>query len=157
MSRRPSPEALRVWQSFLRYHRATIGELDQHLRAAAGTTLDEYDVLVQLHDAPGRARRMGDLVAATLIARSSCTRVVDRLVERGDVVRSSAPGDGRTVVVTLTSTGRRRLAVARTQHLADVGRVFADRLDAAEIATLAELLARLEQPGADPQPGRARR
>lgn len=146
MSRSVLPDVLGVWRSFLRYHRSTVIGLDTELRAVAGMSLDEYDVLVQLSEAPDRSLRMGDLVAATLIARSSCTRVVDHLVERGDVIRGSAPGDGRTVVVTLTAGGRRSLARAARRHLEGVRSVFVDRLDPDEIRQLGALLDKLEHP-----------
>jgi DNA-binding MarR family transcriptional regulator len=138
---------LTVWRHLLQYHRRTVHALDEELRAARGLDLDEYDVLVQLAEAPPEGMRMGDLAAATLIARSSCTRLVDRLVRAGLVQRSSDRGDRRTVVVALTADGRAVLRRAALTHLDGVAARFADRLAPEDVAVLGRILARLDPAG----------
>lgn len=156
MDRSPSPEALAAWRRLLRFHRATLDELDHELQERRGISLDEYDVLVQLAEAPGGALRMGELVAATLIARSSCTRVVDRLVRAEAVRRTVDPHDRRVVLVSLTPAGRRILGRAALVHLDGIARRFADRLTPSDLATLDGILTSLgvgaepRHPGAKP-------
>jgi len=145
MTRRPTAHAIDVWRALLRYHRLTLNQLDEELRAERGLSLDEYDVLVQLVEA-GRPLRMGELVDATLIARSSCTRVVDRLVVAGYVTRSSEPGDRRTVVVALTPEGKGAQRRAAITHLAGIGRCFAGRLTERQLAALGSALESLSEP-----------
>ena len=154
MARRPSDEVLAVWRTLLRYHRTTTDRLDAELVAAHGVSLEEYDVLVQLAEAPGGRLQMGQLAAATLIAPSSCTRVVDRLVARRWVERVRDPADRRRVVVTLTAAGRGGLRRGAVTHLAGVEAAFGARLTAADVTDLGRILSRLApvpEPPADPE------
>ncbi|TWS26076.1 MarR family transcriptional regulator [Tsukamurella sputi] len=49
---------------------------------------------------------VGELAARTGTTPSSTTRLVDRLVERNLAYRRPAPGDRRSVLLTLSDTGR---------------------------------------------------
>jgi DNA-binding MarR family transcriptional regulator len=137
---------LGVWRQLLHYHRGAIAALDAELVAAHGVTLEEYDVLQQLTEAPDGRRRMGELAAATLIARSSCTRVVDRLLARGWVERTPDPADRRSVVVGLTAAGRTGWRACARTHRAGIDRWFTDRLTPADLAALRRALERLRSP-----------
>lgn len=88
------------------------------------------------------ARRMSELAEALRVDASTATRTVDRLVEAGLLRRTSAPDDGRVVVVELTAAGRRlheRLSKRRRAMLLTVLEGF----EPAERALLADLLERL--------------
>jgi DNA-binding MarR family transcriptional regulator len=143
VAERPTDEALAAWRGLLTWHRRAVHRLDADLVAAHGVTLEEYDVLVQLAEAPDGVLRMGELAAATLIARSSCTRVVDRLVRRAWVERVRDGDDRRRVVVGLTAAGRGGLRRCAVTHLAGVQDTFAGRLDARDLAALRRVLSHL--------------
>ncbi|WP_248492229.1 MarR family transcriptional regulator [Tsukamurella sp. PLM1] len=49
---------------------------------------------------------VGELAARTGTTPSSTTRLVDRLVERNLAYRRPAPGDRRSVLLTMSDTGR---------------------------------------------------
>lgn len=144
MTLRPGDPAVAVWRGYLRFERAAALSLEADLQRERGMSLDDYDVLYQLNvaDAP---MRMSDLAAAALIARSSCTRVVDRLVGRAWVERGTADADRRSVVVALTGEGRATLRRAAVTHLRGIDTVFARRLGRDDIAALAGILDRLER------------
>lgn len=142
MRSRPSPEAIEQWQRLLRYQRLATLALDADLERDRAMSLEDYDVLFQL-EAGGGSLRMSDLAEAALIARSSCTRVVDRLAARGWVERRAHEHDRRSVVVAVTPTGRSVLRRAAVTHVGGIGRVFADRLDERDLADLARILDRL--------------
>ena len=57
----------------------------------------------------------GRLITQTLSTSGTMTNRIDRLVERGLVVREADPGDGRSVLVTLTDDGRLRVDAAITR------------------------------------------
>jgi DNA-binding MarR family transcriptional regulator len=138
----PDPKVTATWERLVRYHRAATTAMDRHLRARFGHSLDDYDVLHQIsvHDGP---IRMGDLAGNLLVANSSCTRIVGRLVDRGLVERSQGDTDGRVVLVTLTRTGkalRRRMAAV---HGRDIEALFGAPLDATRLADLDAVLRRL--------------
>jgi DNA-binding MarR family transcriptional regulator len=143
VAERPTAEALAVWRGLLAWHRGTIHRLDADLVAGHGVTLEEYDVLVQLAEAPDGRLRMGELAAATLIARSSCTRVADRLVARGWIERVRDRDDRRRVVVGLTAAGRGGLRRCAVTHLAGIQDAFASRLAGDDLAALRRVLTHL--------------
>lgn len=103
-SRRKVEELLALHQ---RLYRALRAELAEHW-VNADFTMPQLKVLVYLHtDGPSRMTT----IAETLnIALPSATGIVDRLVERGLVVRSQAPSDRRVVNCSLSPEGDRRIS-----------------------------------------------
>ena len=77
--------------------------------------------------------RVSELSAATLLTVSGVSRLVDRLVRAGLVVKEACEEDGRGAEVALTPTGRGRLRAARASHLADVRRRFLSRFSDGEL------------------------
>ena len=94
------------WVSFLRAHAAITRQLNADLLNAHGLTLSDYDVLVQLAQAPGRRLRPVELARAVLLTRSGVTRLVHGLEHAGLVERVPSPDDGRGHLVQLTAAGR---------------------------------------------------
>ena len=84
--------------------------------------------------------RISELSGATLLSVSGMSRMVDRLVRDGLVVRESCDEDGRGAEVALTATGRGRLRAARAGHLADVRREFLARFSDDELGGHGRLL-----------------
>jgi DNA-binding MarR family transcriptional regulator len=122
------------------------GELHPDLDGAA------YGLLALLQDAgPLRA---SDLVARLGLDKSTVSRQVSSLVALGLVDRAADPGDGRAQVLTPSAEGSARLARIRDARRA---RWEADLTGwpAEDVATLAELLGRLNRLGEardDPPP-----
>ena len=114
------------------------GELHRNLDGAA------YGLLVLLDDAgPLRA---SDVVARLGLDKSTVSRQVAALVDLGLVDRAADPGDGRAQVLSTSVEGHRRLSEVRDARRA---RWVADLSDWAthDVATLAELLGRLNRLG----------
>ena len=132
----PSAEVLEVWHDWLRAHRLLVQQLDRELRERAGVTLDDYDVLVQLAQAPARRLRMSALAGALLLARSSCTRIVGRLEDRGWVKRTTDEDDGRVVWAELTAKGRGVQRRAALVHLRGVQAHFGRHLGGREAESI---------------------
>jgi DNA-binding MarR family transcriptional regulator len=70
-----------------------------------GLTASEQNVLAALAD--GDVRAVGELAAATGTKPSTLTSVLDRLERRGDIEREPDRADRRSVLISLTRTGRR--------------------------------------------------
>lgn len=103
----------------------------------------DFDVLATL-------RRQGhpfaltpsELVERTMVTSGAVSKRVDRLAERGLVVRRPRQSDRRSVVVVLTARGRRVIDGAMEEHVANEARLLAG-LSPDERAALGTLLASL--------------
>lgn len=136
------PSVVDIWERLVRFHRAATTTMDANLRAGFGHSLDDYDVLHQIHTHGGPIR-MGDLAERLLVANSSCNRVVGRLVEAGLVSRTHGTRDRRVVEVELTAAGkalRRRMAAVHTR---DIRRLVGDALPIDDLALLDRAVRRL--------------
>lgn len=105
-------------------HSMVTRRLDDELRAEQGISLAEYDALLQLAGAPGHRLRMNQLAERVLLSRSGVTRLVDRLVADGLVMRASCPSDARGAMAVLSERGRSTLRAASRTHLRGVDRYF---------------------------------
>src|SRR4051794_39175518 len=125
-----------AWTGMVRVHERIMQELDAELERTHDLSLAEFDVLLQLSEAPERRMRMADLADAVLLTRSGVSRLVDRLESRELVSRSRCPSDARGLNASLTDAGADRLAEAAVTHLAGVRARFTDRLAAEDVARL---------------------
>lgn len=134
-----STSAVSTWERLVQFHRIATTAMDESLRTYCGHSLDEYDVLHQMHR-HGEPIRMGALAERLLIANSSCNRMVGRLVEAGFITRVYGEHDRRNVLVQLTTEGRRlrrRMAVAHTR---DIDRLVGTRLSTSALSDLDAVL-----------------
>jgi DNA-binding MarR family transcriptional regulator len=138
-----SSDRTSAWAALLRVHAALVPRLDRELRQAAGMPLAWYDVLLELHAAPGRQLRMSDLGERVVLSRTRVSRVVDELVDAGLVRRQGNPHDGRSALATLTTTGARRLRAAAPVYLDGIDRHFTQHLTEAEQEAIARGLNRV--------------
>jgi DNA-binding MarR family transcriptional regulator len=83
---------------------------------------------------------MTELAARAFSSRSGLTRRIDRLVEEGLVSRTTADGDARGVVVTLTESGAARVSETVPVHLRTVAELFMAKLNNQELAVLESAL-----------------
>jgi DNA-binding MarR family transcriptional regulator len=116
--------SLEEWQRLLRFVREATTSLDAELRRERDLSLEDYDVLFQLQQAGG-VLRISELTRAVLVTKSSCTRLVDRLVALGMVERSIPEGDRRSVEVRTTQQGRSVLRRAAVTHVRGINAVLA--------------------------------
>ena len=108
------------WRAFLRAHARVARRLDEDLRSRHALSLQEYETLLHLAEAPERRLRMGRLADSLLLSKSGVTRLVDRLVDDGLVERTSCTSDARGAEAQLTGTGLSRLRAAAPTHLAGI-------------------------------------
>jgi DNA-binding MarR family transcriptional regulator len=112
----------------------------------------EAGLLTTLTEGP---RRITELAETEALAQPSVSKLVDKLQQRGLVVRTRASDDGRAVVVSISPEGCLRLEEARS-HLRSVLRAILgdledDDLDALTAAgevveRLIEMLQRRDEP-----------
>ncbi|WP_309068995.1 MarR family transcriptional regulator [Microbacterium sp.] len=136
-----------------------VDRLSRHLDRARRDAFRRTDIEPWEWDVLSALRRAGDpyqlspkqLLQQTLVSSGTMTNRIDRLVGRRFVRREADPGDGRSVLVTLTDDGRVRVDAAITR-LMDAEAELLDRLSPTERDRLATLLRRLSL-GFDTAPG----
>ena len=145
----PVPQQLEAWVAFLRSHAAITRELSAQLQREHGLTLNDYEVLLHLsHADDGRLRRV-DLAERILLTASGITRLLEGLERAGFVRKETCSTDARVAYAKITEVGVEKLRTASVTHLAGIDDLFTARYSGSELATLAELLARLPVTGAD--------
>jgi DNA-binding MarR family transcriptional regulator len=132
----------RGWRAFLHKHAVVARLLEADLMTRNGLPLAEFDVLFQLALSDGHRLRMNELADRVLLSRAGITRLVDRLVADGLVVRMKCASDARGAFASLTDRGLARLEEARPAHLAAVKRYFLGTFSRTELETLADLMER---------------
>ena len=161
MSTRPSTDqavsAQDPWVCLLRGHAAVRRTVATQLQAAHGLTVNEYEALLLLSRAGPKGMRRVDLAESLQLTASGVTRLLEGLEGQGLVRKSLCQVDGRVTYAVLTNAGRTKLAKASGSHVAAVRDVFEERYTSTELATLAELLARLPGSSAATRDGRAAR
>jgi DNA-binding MarR family transcriptional regulator len=86
------------------------------------------------------AQRITALAAAEGVSQPSMTQLIQRLEQRGLVVRASDPADGRAALATLTDAGRAALADRRQRSGEQIAELLGD-LPEADVEALAQALA----------------
>ena len=134
---------MRAWVPFLRAHAALTRKLNAELVAEHGLTLNDYEVLLHLSQAEGRALRRVDLAERVILTASGITRLLDGLERAGWVEKATCASDARVTYAVLTDAGYDKLREAGDFHLDGVRRVFAGHYSDAELEVLGALLRRL--------------
>ena len=143
-----SDQALSAWVGLLRGHAALTRALNADLVTDHGLTLNDYEVLLRLSRAPERKMRRVDLAEQVLLTASGITRLLDGLQASGFVDKAACSSDARVTYAVLTGAGHEKLRSAAEVHVAGIHAMFAERYSDDEMATLAELLSRLD--GSEP-------
>src|SRR5260221_13768792 len=142
------PQQLEAWVSFLRAHAAITRELSVQLQREHGLTLNDYEVLLHLSYAEGGMMRRVDLAERVLLTASGITRLLEGLERAGFVSKETCSSDARVSYAKLTDEGHSKLRESAITHLRGIDELFVGRYSGPELATLAELLARLPVTGA---------
>ena len=90
-----------------------------------GLSIEQWRVMLALHEEPGQP--MSVLAEAAVLPAASLTRHMDKLVERGLVLRRIHPDDKRRIVTALSPVGATvadRIAAAQRGLEADLADYF---------------------------------
>jgi DNA-binding MarR family transcriptional regulator len=140
----------RAWRAYTRASTLLSNRLNRQLQAQSGLSLPEYEVLVQLSEAPGGTLRPFQLGLALDWEQSRLSHMLARMTRRGFVARQDCPGDRRGAVVALTGAGRAAIESAAPGHVAAVRRLVFDQMDSAQAAAFGQvfeaIVAGLEEP-----------
>jgi DNA-binding MarR family transcriptional regulator len=125
-----------VWRAYLDVMRLLMDRLQKQVSEDSAMSLGEYEVLVQLSEAPDQQLRMSELAARIVHSRSRLTHTVGRMERRGLVRREPCEEDGRGVLCTLTDAGFDVLVEAAPGHVEAVRRALFDPLSPTDVAAL---------------------
>ncbi|WP_327085677.1 MarR family transcriptional regulator [Nonomuraea sp. NBC_01738] len=117
----------RAWRSHLAMHKLLMHRLDRELQEFE-LSLNDYEILVNLSESPGRRMRMSDLADATIQSRSRLSHQISRMEAKGLVVREDCRDDRRGTFAVLTDDGWATIQRVAPHHVASVREHFVDRL-----------------------------
>ncbi|MFZ2625515.1 MAG: MarR family transcriptional regulator [Propionibacterium sp.] len=130
-----SAEQQRIWRTYL----SGVARIDDHLNEALRCfhlDLNEYEILVALSEAPGRAVRMSELASSVHQSRSRLTHTATRMEHQGLLERCRADEDRRGVLAKLTEHGMELLVQAAPTHVRSVREALVDAMSAEDFRAL---------------------
>jgi DNA-binding MarR family transcriptional regulator len=140
----PLNESLQTaWARLLRAHHALTVAIGGELKQAGFPPLDWYDALLALGRAPEGRLTPRELEQRMVLAQYNCSRLVDRLETEGLVRRIPFPGDRRRQLIEITEEGRALRLRMWPPYAQSIERHIGSKLNDADAARLAELLAPL--------------
>jgi len=129
----------RAWRSFLLMERRLTGRVARELQRETGLSGADYEVLVNLSEAPDGRLRAFELGRATGWEKSRLSHHITRMEDRDLVLRASCPTDSRGAFVVLTDAGRTAIEAAAPRHVEHVRRFFVDSLTPEQLDALADI------------------
>lgn len=138
-----TPEEQRAWRTYLRMSTLLPAFLGRQLQRDSGLSLPEYEVLVQLSEAPGHRMRPYQLCEALNWEQSRLSHQLTRMEKRGLVAREECAADGRGAEVILRTDGAESIGSAAPGHVAAVREVVFSRLSEADRRTFEKVCAEI--------------
>jgi DNA-binding MarR family transcriptional regulator len=135
-----TPAEQRAWQGYRQMTRLLDARLARELLRDSGLSMQDYDVLSSLTDAPDGRLCAKDLAGYLLWSPSRLSHHLDRM-QRRELVRRAACPEGRGTDVVLTPRGRVAIEAAALDHVSTVRQAFVDRLTARDLADFTRLSA----------------
>lgn len=106
-------------------------------------TEPQYNVLRTLSDANGKPVTVQDLLDSMMQRSSNITRIVDKLIAKGLVIRQECPTNRRKMDITITSEGK-RLLKKLDKKVYSFHQPMEDNLNNKELETLNKLIKKLK-------------
>lgn len=131
-----------AWRAYIQTTTDLASALEADL-APTGLMMGDYQVLVYLSEADGRAIRMCDLAGFLQLTPSGLTRRLDGLVRAGWVERRPSGLDRRVMLAVLTDRGFDKLVEAAPVHVESVRRRMIDLLSADELDAIAQAFGKI--------------
>jgi DNA-binding MarR family transcriptional regulator len=116
-----------AWRATVQLSQLLFRQLDRDLNVH-GLNSRDYEILVELSEAPDHRLRMTDLADATSQSRSRLSHQISRMENRGLVRRDNCEGDKRGTFAVLTEAGMDTIERVAPYHVETVRRHFIDRL-----------------------------
>ncbi|GAB4511172.1 MAG: helix-turn-helix domain-containing protein [Roseibium sp.] len=132
-----------AWARMQRTSGAVLSRVEARLGAQGFPPLAWYDVLLELRRSQAKALRPVEIEKRILLAQYNVSRLIDRLVAAGYVVKRKSPEDGRGVVICLLPEGEALLEAMWPKYREAVETEFAGHLQEGDAETLWRILGKL--------------
>jgi len=133
-------EEQQAWRATVQLSHLLMHQLDRDL-TEHGLNGRDYEILVELSEAPERRMRMTDLADATSQSRSRLSHQVSRMEKRGLLRRDDCEGDKRGTFAVLTTDGMAAIERVAPDHVENVRRHFIDRLSPRQLEEVTDAFA----------------
>jgi DNA-binding MarR family transcriptional regulator len=128
MTRWLTEDEQQSWRGWVAASMLLPQRLNRDLQEQHGLTGTDYQILVELSEAPDRRVRMSVLADHVQLSRSRLSHQVDRMAKAGLVTREVCEQDGRGMYAVMTDLGWETIVAAAPDHVASVRRHLVDRL-----------------------------
>src|ERR1700712_1107724 len=136
-----SAEEQEAWRSFLSLHAQLAARLNRQLQVDSKLSIADYEVLVQLSEAPEGRMRPFEIAMKLQWEQSRLSHHMARMQRRGLVAKEECTADGRGAFLVLTPCGRATIEAAAPGHAAMVRKLFFDGLSDEQVTALHEITA----------------
>jgi DNA-binding MarR family transcriptional regulator len=140
-----SHEVELAWVALMRGQRHVFDAIERDLKLAGFPPLAWYDVMLELDRAEGGRLRPFEIEKRTLFAQPNLSRLIDRLVRDGLVVRRKFDEDRRGQWIAITEAGRAKRAAMWSVYGGAIQKHLGRKLGNENSARLAELLKPLSE------------
>jgi DNA-binding MarR family transcriptional regulator len=135
-----STDEQQAWRATVHLSQLLMRQLDRDLNAHVLNGHD-YEILVELSEAPDHRLRMTELADATSQSRSRLSHQISRMENRGLVRRDNCEGDKRGTFAVLTADGMAAIEQVAPDHVENVRRHFIDRLSPRQLEEIKDAFA----------------
>jgi DNA-binding MarR family transcriptional regulator len=127
----------RAWRAYIRLAKMLMRQLDRDLHPF-GLSTNDYEILVELSEAPANRLRMTELADLTAQSRSRLSHQITRMEAKDLVRREGCDGDKRGTFAVITSHGMATIERVAPSHVDSVRRHFIDQICADYLTALTE-------------------
>jgi DNA-binding MarR family transcriptional regulator len=126
-----------AWRAYIRLAQLLMRQLDRDLHPF-GLSMNDYEILVELSEAPGHRLRMTELADLTAQSRSRLSHQITRMEAKELVRRDACDGDKRGTFAVITSRGMQTIEEVAPYHVESVRRHLIDQLSPEQLGALTE-------------------
>ena len=143
MTANDDSQAYGVWRSMVAA-KASMNRITRPTLSDRGLTAAQFGVLRVVGEAGDQGIKLSEVGGRLFVTCGNVTGLVDRLEERGLVLRDDHPEDRRAVLAKLTPDGRELYCEIVPRHRASISHIM-ECLSTAEMETLMDLLRRVKE------------
>ena len=127
----------RAWRAYIRLAQLLMRQLDRDLHPF-GLSMHDYEILVELSEAPSHRLRMTELADRTAQSRSRLSHQINRMEAKDLVSREGCEGDKRGTFAVITGRGLATIERVAPSHVDSVRRHFMDQIPAEYLDVIAD-------------------